>query len=190
MGLGILGWRELDAAHRRWIVVNALAVTAVINTVLNAAIAWISVRGEHTVPLWSLPLVGRPSTVTDTVGTLFFLPLITTLLCTSGVRRELRAGRLEPLPGPGPGWTGRLTGGRLRRGLVLGGLCTVVLSPLAVALLVGIDFGSVSRTEFVVYKAVFCVLLGAVVTPIIAVRAMADPPPVEPAVALDSTLRY
>ncbi len=53
--------------------------------------------------------------------------------------------------------------------MVIGAACTAVLSPLAVIALVGV--GDMSGTAFVVDKAVLGVTLGAVVTPLIAVRA-------------------
>ena len=85
-------WRELPPAHRRWIVLNALIVTAVVNLVINAGLAWGSSAGEHRVPLWSVPLVEKPSTVVDTVGTFFLLPLITCLLITTVARHDVAAG--------------------------------------------------------------------------------------------------
>lgn len=148
--------------------------TAVVNLVINVALAWVTVRGEASVPVWSLPVVGDPSTAVDTVGTLFFLPLFTSLFCTAAVRRELRSGTLEPLAWPHVGTLDRLTGGRLRRGLVLVGLCTALLAPLVIGILLGVHFDDVSRSEFIIFKAAFAVMLGAAVTPLIAVRAMAE----------------
>ena len=166
--------RTLTSTQRRWILRNAVVGTALTNGMINATIAWISARHEKTVALWRLSLSGKPSTITDTVGTLFFLPLITTVVCTSAVWRQLRSGRLEPLVGTRLGVMARLQGGRLRRGLALGGVCVAVISPVAVAVLVATNFGGVSTTEFVIYKAAFAVVLGAVVTPLVAIRAMAD----------------
>src|SRR6266852_97693 len=88
---------DLPATHRRWILLNAIAITAVANLVINAAVAWISAAGRTHVPLWATPIIGGPSTITDTVGTLVVLPLITNLLVTTAVRRDLRHGRLTPL---------------------------------------------------------------------------------------------
>jgi hypothetical protein len=50
----------------------------------------------------------------------------------------------------------------------------VVLSPLCALALVGVDAGGLSTTGFVLYKAVFGLVLGAIVTPLIALCAMAD----------------
>jgi hypothetical protein len=167
-----IGWRGLHAQHRRWIVINALLITAVVNLAINGVLAWFSVRSQHGVPIWALPAPGKTNLVTDTVGTFFFLPLFTCLTCTTAVWREVRAGRmprLEALAVPS-----RFARGRLRRGALLGAITVALLSPIAIAVLVVGQLGTVSTTGFVVYKMVLGVLLGAAVTPVIAVLAMAD----------------
>jgi hypothetical protein len=166
-------WRWLPAAHRRWIVVNALVVTALINTALNATIAWLSVRGQEQVPLWS---IGETSTVTDTLGTLFVLPVITCVLCTSAVWRELRTGRLHRVQGLSQRQPilAALPAARILRGVAFGALCLMMLAAPATVLLVATGLGDLSQSEFIVYKVLFAVALGALVTPVIALRAMAD----------------
>lgn len=169
-------WRELLLEHRRWILLNALLIGAAINLLANGGIAWISVIGQHKIPLWSVPLVEKPSTITDTVGTLFLLPLITCVLCTTAVWHDIATGRLPPLTGT----TGveklraKVPVTRLRRGLVVAVFCTAVLAPVSVLVLVTIDFGGLSVAQFVLYKAVLGIVLGAIVTPVVAVLAMAD----------------
>jgi hypothetical protein len=136
-------------------------------------ITWISVVRQHRVPLWSWPLI-RTSTEVNTVGTLFILPFVTTLLATAAVWRELSTGRLAPLPASSIGLLARLPGSRVRRGIQLGAACLAVLAPGAVALVAGTRFGDISRGDFVVFQTVFTVCFGAVVTPLVALRAMAD----------------
>ena len=167
-------WRNLGRDHRRWIVLNAVLVTAAINSVLNGVIAWLSVRGHHTVPLWAVG-VGKASVITDTVATLFFLPLMTCVMCTTAVRAEVRSGRLPPLTTCAV--PELLRRSRLRRGVVLGTLCTAVLSPLAIVALFAAHVVDLSVGEFVFYKVLLAVVLGAVVTPVIALCAMADEAP-------------
>src|SRR4051794_22820863 len=94
------------AGQRRWIVINAIAVTAIINVVLNALPAWIATRGLGELPVWSVPFA------------------------ETGVAAAL---------------------------------------VLAVS---GAD--ALTATAFVVYKTCLGVALGLVVTPLIALRAMAD----------------
>jgi hypothetical protein len=170
--------RDLPASHRRWILLNAIAITAVVNVVINSAIAWLSAAGTTRVPLWATPIIGGPSTITDTVGTLFLLPLITNLLVTTAVRRDQRDGRLTPLDNAQSAWSvfRALPRGRVRRGAALGACCVAALAPAAVAILIATDSGGLSVADFVLYKAILGVALGALVTPVIALRAMADDP--------------
>jgi hypothetical protein len=168
---------ELWRRNRRWIVVNAVGLTAVLNLLVNGGIAWLSTIGVTRVALWTTPILGGPSTITDTIGTLLLLPLITNLLTTTAVRREVRAGRLTPLRDPPCGGAiQRLPHGRPARGLVLAACTTILLGPPAVLTLIVTGFGDVSRLPFVLYKASLGVALGVLVTPVIAVSALAAMP--------------
>ena len=71
----------------------------------------------------------------------------------------------------------------------------ILFSPAAVILLLAFDYGDIGVGEFVLFKAIFGILLGLVVTPVIAVAALHDPPevygqattaPAEPAAQPDS----
>jgi hypothetical protein len=167
-----IGWRGLDPQHRRWILINALLITAFVNLAINGLIAWFSIRSQHAVPIWGLPGPGKTNVMTDSLGTLFFLPFFTCATCTTAVWAQVRGGRLprlEALAVPR-----RLAHGRLRRGAVLGAITAALLSPIVIAVLAVAQLGSMSPTEFVVYKMVLGVALGAAVTPVIAVLALAD----------------
>jgi hypothetical protein len=167
-------WRSLPAPHRRWIVLNALLVTALINLVVNGVLAWLSVRGAE-VPLIAVPLL-KTSTIFDTVGTFFILPLTTCLLCTTAVWYERRRGALAPLDmgRESHPWLAAPSLARLGRGVTLGALVTVLLTPPAVIVLVLTGFGGISTGQFVLYKVILGVALGALVTPLIALWAMSD----------------
>jgi hypothetical protein len=78
-----------------------------------------------------------------------------------------RGSRLEKLPDT-----------RLRRAAWIGLICMLVFGPLSAVVLSAIDFGDISVSQFVLYKAIFGVVLGALVTPPIAIVAMSDPPEV------------
>jgi hypothetical protein len=167
-------WRSLPAPHRRWIVVNALLATALINLVVNGALAWLSVRGAE-VPLIAVPLL-KTSTIVDTVGTFFILPLTTCLLCTTAVWYERRNRALPPLDWRRDShrWLAAPSLTRVGRGVRLGALVTLLLAPPAVIVLVVTDFGGISTGQFVLYKVILGVALGALVTPLIALWAMSD----------------
>lgn len=169
-----LRFRDIPTEHRRWLILNAVLVTAAVNLVLNAGLAWFSLHGADHVPVWSA-LPWRTSAALDTMGTFFFLPLFTCVFCTTSVWLELRRGRLQPLTGVA--FVDRLPAGRIRRGALLGAVCAVVLSPVAALTFVIAGVDHMSAAQFVFYKAVLCVVFGAIVTPIIAVRAMGDDVP-------------
>jgi hypothetical protein len=64
----------------------------------------------------------------------------------------------------------------MARGIVFGILCTAALAPLAVLVLVALDLGDLTVGQFVLYKAALGVGLGVLVTPAIALCAMASSP--------------
>jgi hypothetical protein len=166
-------WRELPAPNRRWLVVNALIVTALINLVLNWLIALGAVGDRDTVPMLGAPLV-EPSVFWDLIGTLFLLPLITSALTTAAIRRDIRRGTLEQIA-PTPGVHPRLAApGRWRRGAAFGGLAVVALAPGLLVLLAALGFPELSKSQFVAWHTGFAVVLGMLVTPPLAIFAMAE----------------
>lgn len=111
------------------------------------------------------------------VGTLFLLPLITCVLVTTAIRRDITVGSLSSLSwlrGGHPSLSA-LPSGRLRRGTALGALAVLVLAP---PLAIGLEVGGVTELttqQFVICQSAFAVALGGFVTPVIALFAMADP---------------
>ena len=172
-------WRETVSEHRRWLFLNTIVIAAVVNGALSALIAWISAANEDEIPLMAAPLIEGPSLITDTVGTFFILPFLTTLVITTVVWHELREGRLAPLSKRTSGILANLPRTRVRRGAYFGLITMLVLSAPAVIVLVIRDPGDVSVGDFVHYKAILGVVLGALVTPPIALAAMTDEPPLK-----------
>jgi hypothetical protein len=170
-------WRETVSEHRRWLFLNTIVIAAVANGILNALIAWGSAANEDEIPLWQVPFVEGPSLVTDTIGTFFILPFLTTLVITTVVWHELREGRIAPLSKRTSGLLARMPKTRVRRGAYFGLITMLVLSPPAVLVLVLRDPGDVSVSDFVLFKAIFGIVLGALVTPPIGLAAMTDTPP-------------
>ena len=169
-------WSQLPTSHRRWIILRAILATAMFNMIVTAAIAWFSVRGQETVPLWGLPLV-ETSTFWNVVGTLFLLPLITCALTTLAIRRDVRLGSLTSVSHlrSSHRWLAMLPTARLSRGLVLGAMAVAALAPPLILALVISGFPDLTREQFVACQTAFAVTIGAVVTPFIALYAMADP---------------
>lgn len=115
--------------------------------------------------------------ITNTLGTFVILPVTTSVMCSLSVRGFRGRGLLDPLivPRRGPWrWLSRLPSRDLSSGFVLAGWTTVLVGPAACALLVALASNGVSRSSFVIYNAILGVVLGAIITPLVAVRAMAD----------------
>jgi hypothetical protein len=164
----------VPAAHRRWILINAVLITAVLNAAINTGIAFAQAHGDH-VLAWSVnPL--KTTLLGNTAGTLFMLPLITTLLVSIGIREEQRKGSLALIIWPftrGPlSWIG--VSGALRRGWRLGVLTLLALVPLDVLLVALLGRDGTTPGHFVLVQVIFCVILGMFLTPLIALAAMCD----------------
>jgi hypothetical protein len=176
------GVQGLTPAHRRFLVRDAILIAATVNAALSALIAWLITLSEEEIPQAAVPLVEGPSVIVDTVATCFVLPFLTTLLITTVIWKELRDGHLTRLPLARGSWAERLPDTRLRRASVVGLLCLLIFGPISLALLLLFDYGDISPGEFVLFKAIFGIVLGALVTPFIARAAFGDePPPPKPA---------
>jgi hypothetical protein len=161
--------------NRRWILLKAVFATALINAIVNAAIAWFSIQGQAQVATWGLPLV-ETSLFWSAIGTLFLLPLITCVLTTTAIRHDIATGSVEPV-----GWlrvayprATALPVGRSIRGAVLGVLAVAALGPLVALDLVAGGASEFSSTQFIAFQTALAVVVGALVTPIVAFCAMAD----------------
>lgn len=170
-------WSRLPTPHRRWIILRALLATAVFNVIITGTIAWLSVRGQETVPLWGVPLT-ETSTSWNVVGTLFLLPLITCALTTLAIRREVRLGSLTSVSHLRASyrWLAVLPSAHLHRGLAIGAIAVAALAPPLILTLIVVGFPELTKEQFVAWQTVFAVTLGALVTPVVALYAMADLP--------------
>ena len=162
---------QLNAAQRGYLLVGQVIVPAVINLVLNGAIGFAMFRGAS-----EIPLLGRQSIVGDTLGTCFFLPAITCLIVTPIVRGHVKKGTAEPMRGALPGWLAAFRRALVPRALALGLAVVVLVGGLVLALFGVLGVESLPFATFLTFKAVFAGLLGGLVTPLIALLALADRP--------------
>jgi hypothetical protein len=163
---------QLTGVQRGYLLVGQVLVPILINLVLNGAIGFAMFRGASAVPLF-----GSQSILGDTLGTSFFLPAITCLIVTPIVRGHVRKGAAEPLRGALPGWLAFFRRALVPRALALGLAGVVLAGSLALVLFTALGVESLAFTPFVAFKAVFAGLLGGIVTPLIALLALADRPP-------------
>lgn len=162
---------DLAAAHRTYALRDQGIGAAIVNFLINGAIAWLMFRSLAAVPLW-----GQQSIAGDTIGTGFFLPFITCLIVTPLTLRQVRSGTL-----PVPAWSrvdhpllARLPRGAAARGAVLGAIGALLLAPPVVFALSALGVGELELWRFIAFKAIFAAILAALVSPLIALAAIGD----------------
>jgi hypothetical protein len=162
---------QLSAEQRRFLWVGQSVVPFAINVVLNGAIGWAMFHGMATIPLWGSSSIGG-----DTLGTSFFLPAITCLIVTPLVRSQVRKGAAPAFDGALAGWLRPFQRSLLVRAAALGLACVPLAGGAAVALLAALGVTALDFAPFVGWKALYAGVLGALVTPAIALLALADRP--------------
>src|SRR5881296_2180494 len=163
----------VSQAQRRYLLLEQGVGAAGFNFLLNAAIAWLMFRGADVVPLW-----GQQSIAGDTIGTSIILPFLTCLIATRLVRGHVRAGKVAPLgwSRDTQPWLGWLPRGTLARAAALGGAGLVVFTPPTLVALVALGVADLGLGRFVVFKASFAAAEALVVTPLVALWAIAEGP--------------
>jgi hypothetical protein len=167
----------MSPAHLRYLLLEQGIGSVFLNFPLNWAIAWAMFRGAGTVPMW-----GQQGIAGDTIGTSFILPFLTGLIVTQVARAQVRRGRVPAL-----GWTRRshpilrwLPAATLKRAITIGAACALTIGPLAVWVLHGLGIGELPLRSFLLFKASYAAALGVLVTPLLALWAIANQPEAAP----------
>jgi len=146
---------------------------AIINAVLNPLIEWLFNREKGFVPLWA-----SDGIVVNIAVTSVILSLLVALFTTRGLHQELHAGHITTGGGESPR-AGRLLSQLPRRAWSLGlllGVGVAAFVTLTFWLLHVLDVSGLSFGGFLVFKAVYCGLLGFVVARWVILRQMSDVP--------------
>ena len=162
----------MTPAHRRYLVLEQGVGGAILNFVLNAAIAWGLFRSLATIPLW-----GSQSIAGDTIATGFILPFLTCMIVTPLARREVRRGRFGPVAlATQDSLLARLPARTWQRAVVIGLVGAGTAAPVMVLLLAAGGVTAMPFWPFIGFKATFAAALGAVIGPLVALAALADTP--------------
>jgi hypothetical protein len=166
----VRGMTALSDAHRRFLVVDEVIGSSIVNFVLNAGIAWWMFRAATSVPLW-----GSASIAADTLSTAFVLPLLTALIATPLVRIQVARGKLPlhdlAVPRRSTFWTRRSFP---VRGALLGLAAIVVVGAPVVGAFALVGPPQLTTRHFIWFKASFAAGLGALVTPLLGWWALHD----------------
>lgn len=152
----------LSAAHRRLLVLDLGVGASVFNFALNGAIAWVLFRSLSSVPLW-----GDRSVAGDTLITAFLLPLLTCLIVSRTVHRQVSSGAVPRLEGGGRPLASWSKLSPLSRGALLGVASVALVAVPVVAALGASGFAGFGLWPFIGFKAAFAAVLAALVTPVV-----------------------
>jgi hypothetical protein len=164
----------MRTAHWRYLLLENGVGAALVNLVINGAIAWAVFHRALIVPLW-----GPVGIASDTVATSLILPFLTCLIVTALTGWHVRAGRQTPLMPLVAPLLGRWLPERLlARAGVLAVVSLVVMVPVTLSAFVGLGIDRLPFERFVVFKVVFAVANGLWVTPLVALAALSRAPAV------------
>jgi hypothetical protein len=132
----------------------------------------------------AMQTVSRGELRAEVAGTSFFLPFLTGLICTPLVWNDVRQGRItgragtsiqSPLPNPWDTTRSSRVFRVIRRSLLYG-ICgfLAVGWPLTLIIDVYAPDPAMSRFSFIVSRTLIIATAGAIVTPLIALRALSD----------------
>ena len=159
----------LAASQQRFLLVEQSLVPFGINFVLNGAIAWALFRAAE-----SVPFAGQSSIVGDTLITSFLLPLLTCLIVTALLQKQIATGKLARFAEAPRGLAGFLAArGKLARGALLGVAAVVLVALPTLLALSAAGVEALARDSFLWFKAVYAGGLAALVQPAIAWLALA-----------------
>jgi hypothetical protein len=157
--------------QHRYVYTQSSVGGGIVNVLLNGFLGWLATLGVSEFPTWKIPGVGP-----DILATAFGVSFGTCIGVVLQVHLDLKKGKTT-VPEVSPALGARIA--RLPRSLwvrafAVGAVAAVVFAP---PVLVALGFAapvSMSRTNFIVLKAVFAGIEAAIVTPFLVLAALLD----------------
>jgi hypothetical protein len=160
---------RLNPELRRFLFIGQTIAPFIVNALVNGAIAWAVYRGLAALPLWGNKSIGG-----DALATSFLLPVIICLIVTPLIRAMAKQGKTPTFDSALAGWLRIFQWSLFVRALLFGVVSTVVLGGITIALLTALGVQALDFNAFIVWKMFYTGTLAAIVTPIIALVALAD----------------
>lgn len=159
--------------QRRYLFVQSVIGSAVVNAILNGAIGWGITIGLAEFPVWK-----TPGAAGDFLATAFGVAFGTSLGSLLQIRIDLARGKISPpvLSGTLATWIARAPRGALARALAFGAVGAVLFGIPAIAVLVVTGPTALPRMPFVGLKAGFSAIEGGLLTPFILLATLRNVP--------------
>ncbi len=160
---------KLSKSHKLYLIKEQLLVPAILNLLINGLVAWLVFRNSEAINIWASSSIGSDLLLTGAL-----LPFIMSLINSRLVAGKVHKDKIAPFPKEdinANGWHNRSI---LLRSLLLGalGLLFFVLPTLFIVMQVWAE--PISLWDFVIFKALWAAILAAIVSPMIAIWAIAD----------------
>lgn len=160
----------MTSSARRHFVATQQVVPALINALINGAIAWAMHRGTSALALW-----GDGGYAVDLLATGFLLPAITWLILHPLLRRQARAGKGPELHAVATPRLAAAIPGTLWRGAVVCGLLGSGLGLVAVMLLHAAGTPAPDGAAYAVGKGLYGAALAVILQPAMVFAALRRP---------------
>jgi hypothetical protein len=156
--------------QRKYLVRDQIIGGALVNGVINAFLAWLTFR-HHAV----VPMQGDPSILNDVIATAVLMPLFICVIATPLVRKAMQAGKFEPLATASSARTMVLwlPAHSFLRGLLMALAALATCAPVLLGLLLMFGVHSMSVAGFATLKLFYSGIVGALVSPLVALYVMA-----------------
>ena len=161
----------LAQAHRQYLIRDQMIGPFVINFVLNAGIAWLMFGN-----LGHLSVSGDPGAIGDLIVTMFALTFLICVIATPLVRKLYTASKIPALASKDdvPGWIMKLPGNLLARAVLCALVVALITAPVIIGFFTATGWSQVSATSYTLGKGLLCGVIAVLVSPPLALRAMAD----------------
>jgi len=161
---------KISDQHWRFLLIEQGAAPTLFNLLLNGLIAWFLFRSVESLSLW-----GEPSVGIDLLVTAFLLPFLTCVIASAVAVRQVRSGKIPPLPSE----YRSLLAGWFRRSSLVGGIFFGIAGVIfaATPVILALDLAQAqafSVSSFVIFKAVWAALLAMLVSPLIGCWALVN----------------
>jgi hypothetical protein len=172
---------KLSDAQRKYLVHEQIIGGALVNGVINAFLGWLTFR-HHPV----VPIKGDPSILNDVIATSVLMPLFICVIATPLVRKAMQAGKTQALEAPSASRTMILwlPANSILRGALLALASLATCTPILLGALLVFGVHGMSVGAFATLKFFYAGILAGLVSPIVALYAMAAPLPLKAAAAL------
>lgn len=156
---------DMQDVHRKFLWTQQ-AVSVLANAIISAVFVWLVFGGVERIGLW-----GAAGLAADLVPTTFMITMMMAIGLTLMTRNLIRKGNL-----PRVAEKSGLPRNLLLRAPLLAFVATLILVPLTVATLSLLWSRDWTYIEVLIFKIIYGVVLGAIVTPIVIGAALRDQP--------------